>query len=118
MVINPFYTCNLTPALCAPHTATMTREQWVTDSTAVLDRLGPGAYLVQLMAVLTGDEPPVAGGVISPAEAIVAPPTLCEPHPPLIAGDQWLAANVNLINELGPRDYLARLLDVLAGNYP
>jgi hypothetical protein len=79
MVLNPFYAHNLAPALCAPHAAAMTREQWVAASADVLARLGPRAYLEHLVAVLTGDQPPVAGGVISPAAAIVVPPALCEP---------------------------------------
>ena len=43
---------------------------------------------------------------------------LAVPHEPLISEDDWIMANVRLIEELGPEPYLRNLLSVLKGNYP
>jgi hypothetical protein len=39
-------------------------------------------------------------------------------HEPLISEDDWIKANVRLIEELGAEPYLRNLLSVLKGNYP
>ncbi|MRG46805.1 hypothetical protein GFS24_16920 [Chitinophaga sp. SYP-B3965] len=38
-------------------------------------------------------------------------------HEPLITEDEWIAANVNLINEVGAKQWLILLLENLKGNY-
>jgi hypothetical protein len=37
---------------------------------------------------------------------------------PLISEDNWVKANLRLIEELGAEPYLRNLLSVLKGNYP
>ena len=72
----------------------------------------------------TGTAPPVA--VARPAAAMVANPFyainldegLALPHEPLISEDDWVRANVGLIEELGPEAYLRNLLSIPKGNYP
>jgi len=39
-------------------------------------------------------------------------------HEPLISEEDWVKANVSLIQELGPETYLRNLLSILKGNYP
>ncbi len=95
----------------------MTRGQCVAASATAIDALGPQTYLEHLVAVLTEEGTTGVGGILSPAAAITVAPVLCEPHPPLIDRTEWVAANSRLMDELGPRRYLALLLDVLAGNY-
>ncbi len=60
----------------------------------------------------------VASMVANPFYAITIDEGLALPHEPLISGDDWVRANVGLIEELGPEAYLRNLLSVLKGNYP
>jgi hypothetical protein len=55
---------------------------------------------------------------MNPFYAITIEPELCEPHEPMVTEDQWVAANVRMIGDLGAEGYLRTLLDVLKGNYP
>jgi hypothetical protein len=60
-----------------------------------------------------------AGALIgNPFYAINIDPMLAEPHEPLVSEDQWVAANVKQIEDLGPEAYLRNLLSILKGNYP
>jgi hypothetical protein len=43
---------------------------------------------------------------------------LAVPHEPLISEDDWVKANVGLIEELGAEPYLRNLLSILKGNCP
>jgi hypothetical protein len=54
----------------------------------------------------------------NPFYAINIDPVLSEPHPRLVSEEQWIAANVNPIEDLGPEAYLRNLLSILKGNYP
>jgi hypothetical protein len=54
----------------------------------------------------------------NPFYAINIEPALAEPHEPLISEDEWIAANVKQIEDLGPEPYLRSLLSILKGNYP
>lgn len=56
--------------------------------------------------------------IANPFYAITIDEGLTMPHEPMISEDDWIKANVNLINELGPEPYLRNLLSVLKGNYP
>ena len=60
----------------------------------------------------------VAGIVGNPFYAINIAPVLAEPHPPLISEQEWITANIKLIENLGPEAYLHNLLSILKGNYP
>lgn len=54
----------------------------------------------------------------NPFYAINIDPTLAEPHPPLISEEQWIAASLTQIENIGPEAYLRNLLSILKGNYP
>ena len=60
----------------------------------------------------------VASMVANPFYAINIDEGLALPHEPLISEDDWVRANVGLIEELGPEAYLRNLLSILKGNYP
>ena len=60
----------------------------------------------------------VTGIIANPIYAINIAPVLAEPRPALISEPAWIAANVNLIEDLGPEAYLRNLLSILKGNYP
>jgi len=60
----------------------------------------------------------ITGMIANPFYAITIDEGLTLPHEPMISEDDWIEANVNLINELGPEPYLRNLLSVLKGNHP
>ena len=60
----------------------------------------------------------VNGIVANPFYAANIAPVLAEPHPPLIGEEEWITANVKLIEDLGPEAYVRNLLSILKGNYP
>lgn len=62
----------------------------------------------------TGD---VAALLANPIYAINIDPTLAVEHPPLVSEDDWIAANVQGIEELGAEAWLRNLLVVLKGGY-
>ena len=63
-------------------------------------------------------EKDVEGILTNPFYAIQLHPTLCVEHPPIVSREQWIAANARMIKEMGARAWLARLLDVLEGDFP
>lgn len=56
--------------------------------------------------------------ITNPFYAINIEPALAADHELMISEDQWVRANIQLINELGPEAYLRNLLSILKGNYP
>jgi hypothetical protein len=60
----------------------------------------------------------VSGLIGSPFYAINIDPILATPHELLISEEQWIAANVKQIQDLGPEAYLRNLISLLKGNYP
>ena len=60
----------------------------------------------------------VTSMIANPLYAINIDEGLAVPHEPLISEDDWVKANVRLIDELGAEPYLRNLLSVLKGNYP
>jgi len=60
----------------------------------------------------------VTSMIANPFYAINIDEGLAVPHEPLISEDDWVKANLRLIEELGPEPYLRNLLSVLKGNYP
>ena len=60
----------------------------------------------------------VTSMIANPFYAINIDEGLAVPHEPLISEDDWVEANVRLIEELGAKPYLRNLLSVLKGNYP
>ncbi|MBV9852102.1 MAG: hypothetical protein JO250_20750 [Armatimonadetes bacterium] len=56
--------------------------------------------------------------LINPAYAITLAPGLFGEHEPLVGRDEWVRANVRLIQILGVEPWLRQLLSVLEGNYP
>ena len=59
----------------------------------------------------------ITGMIANPFYAINIDEGLALPHEPLISEDDWITANVSLIEELGAEAYLRNLLSVLKGNY-
>lgn len=60
----------------------------------------------------------VNGLIGNPFYAINIDPLLAKPHELLVSEEQWIAANVKQLQDLGPEPYLRNLLSILKGNYP
>jgi hypothetical protein len=60
----------------------------------------------------------VTSMIANPFYAINIDEGLAVPHEPLISEEDWVKANVGLIEELGAEPYLRNLLSVLKGDYP
>ena len=54
--------------------------------------------------------------VINPFYAIQIAPSLAEPHEPMVSEDQWVAAKLKVLEEIGAEAYLRSMLSVLKGN--
>lgn len=63
----------------------------------------------------TGD---VEHMLINPFYAITISPDLMGEHEPLVSEAQWIAANLRLIEEIGAKAWLEKLLAVLQGDFP
>ena len=59
----------------------------------------------------------ISAMIVNPFYAIEFDSTLAVRHDPIISEDQWIAANVQLINELGSEPYLRNLLAILKGRH-
>ncbi len=59
------------------------------------------------------DENTIREVVINPFYAVTIAETLCAPHPPLVTKEQWVRANIALMNEVGVEPWLRQLLEVL-----
>jgi hypothetical protein len=71
---------------------------------------------VRKPAVLSEDD--VKAMLINPFYAAVIDPDLAVAHEPMIPKKTWIAANEQLIKEIGPQEWLHLLLSVLEGDYP
>jgi hypothetical protein len=64
------------------------------------------------------DENDTVNMIINPYYAINISPDLAGEHEPLVTQDQWVQANLRLLDEIGAREWLEHLLAVLQGDYP
>lgn len=92
-----------TPAQQGPDISRISRRWFTVGAMADHGNLTPGD---------------VAAMTANPFYAITIDEGLALPHEPMISEDEWIKANVALLNELGPEPYLRTLLTVLKGNYP
>lgn len=59
----------------------------------------------------------VARLMINPIYAIEIDPQLAWPHEPIVSEEEWIAANLRMIAEIGPESFLRTLLHVLKGGW-
>ncbi len=64
------------------------------------------------------DEQIIKEVIINPYYAITIAPMLATDHDPMISKEQWVQANMRLIEELGAEAWLKQLLEVLANGGP
>jgi hypothetical protein len=59
----------------------------------------------------------IARALMNPFYAIDIDPSLALPHEPLISEEEWIAANLRMIADIGPESFLRTLLHILKGGY-
>jgi len=64
------------------------------------------------------DENDAIHALVNPYYVINISPDLAGEHEPIVERDQWIAANLRLIDEIGAHEWLEHLLAVLQGDYP
>jgi hypothetical protein len=64
------------------------------------------------------DENETIDMLINPFYAINIDPNLADEHDPLVTEEQWVQANLKLIDEIGAHEWLQHLLAVLQGTRP
>jgi hypothetical protein len=64
------------------------------------------------------DEDQLKQQLINPYYATNFDPDFATEHAPILSESQWVKANVHPIGELGPEEWLQRLLAALQGDYP
>jgi hypothetical protein len=63
------------------------------------------------------DEDQLKQQLINPYYAINFDPDFAIEHAPIVSESQWVSANVRLIDELGSKEWLERLLTALRGDH-
>jgi hypothetical protein len=64
------------------------------------------------------DENDTTNMLINPFYAVNIDPRLADKHDPLVTEEQWVRANLKLIDEIGAHEWLQHLLAVLQGAGP
>jgi hypothetical protein len=64
------------------------------------------------------DEQDVTNIFINPYYAINIHPRLLDDHTPIVTQSDWIEANLRLMDEIGERVWLERLLTILQGEAP
>jgi hypothetical protein len=59
----------------------------------------------------------IARMLMNPFYAIDINPNLALPHEPLLSEEEWIAANLRMIADIGPESFLRTLLHILKGGY-
>ncbi len=54
---------------------------------------------------------------VNPYYAITIAPALTGEHEPMVSEQQWISANLKVMEEIGQEAWLKRLLEVLKGNF-
>lgn len=57
------------------------------------------------------------GVIANPFYAIKIYPLLCEEHSPSLTKKQWIAKNMEIVDEIGIEEWLKLLLDSLEGKF-
>ena len=112
-VINPYYAVSFQDYLFEDHKIRESKEDWVARNSELIDENGAKAWLEQLLQVLTNDGKPLMQELVNPYKTITFSTRLHGKHKPTVTSKQWTLANAQLIGEIGPGDWLWRLIGVL-----
>jgi hypothetical protein len=113
-LVNPAAAVTLTEEALKQRQPASTKEDWVLLNANLMKSIGAAVWLGDLLDVLSQPESDYNGhDIVNPTLAVNVSNKLQGNNPPLVARDEWIKANVKLINELGSAEWLWKLLDVL-----
>jgi hypothetical protein len=118
ILANPFYAVIFASHLFKkrPETA---KEDWILLNTQLIEEIGSSTWLEEFLDVISLPDKKYDGhDIINPSLAVKISIRLQGDHPPLVKREQWIQANVKLMDELGFAKWLDRLLDVLETGGP
>jgi hypothetical protein len=114
MLVNPYYAVVFDKSLFAKQDTTIAKEDWVLANRLFMKEVGPHEWLTDLLVTLakapTDDLKQIS---LNPRQAVIFSKRLNNEHEPIIDTNSWIAANENLIRELGNETWLWQLLKVL-----
>lgn len=111
MLVSPYSAMSLAEHLFAEQEPVVLKEDWIEENAKAIAKLGPKAWLDQLVKALT--EPASLETMENPARAIMIRHDLQGEHEVIVSLEAWLTANTKLIKEIGSEEWLDRLLKLL-----
>jgi hypothetical protein len=118
MFFNPFYAVVLAPYLFENQRLITTKEDWVLLNAELIEDIGAKAWLIELLDLLSLPQIEYDGhDIINPTLTVKISDKLQDEHETAVTPEQWIEANIKLIDELSPAKWLSRLLDILEEPY-
>ncbi len=111
-LLNPYYAVILSDHLFG-NEPTGIKEDWVAANAGLIKDLGAQTWLVNLLAALAFKPERELTEKIDPSKIVVVSEKLRGKHEPITKPEDWVAANVKLIAELGAENWLWGFLEVL-----
>lgn len=115
IIMNPFYAITVAPQLVEEHLPSIRDKEWVKANASLIGEIGAEQWLTQLLDVLEGSIV-ARQEYMSPFNAINIDPMFAVAHPPILDKERWIQANVMLLPQLGIKQWLEQLLNVLEGD--
>jgi hypothetical protein len=118
LLANPFYTVVFTSRLFEEQPE-MAHEDWVLLNAHLIEDISSKVWLEELLNVISLPSAKYEGhDIINPCLAVKVSNRLQGEHPLLVTHEQWVQANIKLMDELGSAKWLERLLGVLETGEP
>jgi hypothetical protein len=118
MFINPFYAVVLAPYLFKNQRLIATKEDWVLLNAELMGDIGAKLWLKELLDLLSLPQIEYDGhDIINPTLTVKISDKLQDEHETVVTPEQWVEANIKLIDELSPAKWLSQLLDTLEEPY-
>lgn len=114
LAANPYYAISFAPHAFTKHENLGSAEDWVAANTALIDDMGPKAWLDELLDVLSLSQDKYDGhDIINPMLVINISDSLSGEHQTIVTREQWSQINTKLIEEIGAGEWLWKLLETL-----
>lgn len=113
MLINPFSSVTVAPALTEEHEPPLSTDTWIEMNAGLIKSLGAESWLTHELNILEGKE---ADERMSPYQVINIDPRFAFDHAPMVPRETWIEANTKLIPQHGTERWLRTFLDILEGD--
>ena len=112
LFINPVTATSIAEYFFNEHEPQITNEDWVNSNSLLIHDRGAEFWLSELLNAFTAPLVESKSNPVSPYGTITISQSLKD-LAPYIDREDWLAANVKLIGEIGGSEWLWRLLNIL-----